>query len=179
MNNIYKQYKEEILPALKKEFQITNDLAAPKIEKIVINVGASEALSSKDVIEKIKEQVAQISGQMPRVTIAKKSISTFKLKKGDIIGVMVTLRGKKAWDFVEKFVSIVAPRMRDFRGLEKSKFDHMGNYNLGITEQILFPQVDYSKVDKIRGMEITFVISNGSPEKSLKFFELLGLPFKN
>ncbi len=179
MNNIYKQYKEEILPALKKEFQITNDLAAPKIKKIVINVGASEALSTKDVLDKIKEQVAQISGQMPRVTAAKKSISTFKLKKGDIIGVMVTLRGKKAWDFMEKFVSIVAPRMRDFRGLEKGKFDHMGNYNLGITEQILFPQIDYSKVDKIRGMEITFVISNGSPGKSLKFFELLGLPFKN
>lgn len=178
MNNLYKQYKEEILPNLKKEFQITNDLAAPKIQKIVINVGASEALTSKDVIDKIKEQVAQISGQMPRVTAAKKSISTFKLKKGDTIGVMATLRGKKAWDFMEKFVSIVAPRMRDFRGLEKGKFDHMGNYNLGITEQILFPQIDYSKVDKIRGLEITFVISNGSPEKSLKFLESMGLPFK-
>ncbi len=178
MNNLYKKYKEEILPILREEFNIANDLAAPAIKKVVLNVGAGEALSSKDVIGKIKDQVAQITGQNPRITLAKKSISTFKLKKGDAIGVMVTLRGKKAWDFIENFISIVVPRMRDFRGLEKTKFDHMGNYNLGITEQILFPQIEYSKVDKIRGLEVTFVISNSNPEKSARFFEIMGLPFR-
>lgn len=178
MNSFYKKYTEEIRPSLKEEFKIANDLAVPAIKKVVINVGAGEALSSKDVLEKIKDQVAQITGQIPRVTLAKKSISTFKLKKGDAIGVMVTLRGKKAWDFIENFIAIVVPRMRDFRGLEKTKFDHMGNYNLGLTEQILFPQIEYSKIDKIRGLEITFVISNSNPQKSIRFFELMGLPFK-
>ena len=175
MNNLYQKYQKEILPQLKTDFGIKNGMAAPKIDKIVLNIGAAEALSSKDVIEKIKEQLATISGQTPKVTLAKKSISTFKLKQGDAIGVMVTLRGKMAWDFMEKFVSIVVPRIRDFRGLPKEKFDHMGNYNIGMTEQILFPQIDYSK---IRGLEVTIVVSNGSPEKSQKLLELLGLPFK-
>jgi len=178
MNNLYKRYKKEIALALKEEFKIKNNLAVPTVKKVVINVGAGEALSSKEVIEKIKDQLAQITGQMPRVTLAKKSISTFKLKKGDAIGVMVTLRGKKAWDFIENFISIVVPRMRDFRGLDKTKFDHMGNYNLGITEQILFPQIEYSKIDKIRGLEITFVVANSTPEKSMRVFQLMGLPFK-
>jgi len=171
-------YIEKVIPELSREFNEKNALALPKIDKVVINVGASEALTSKEVIEKIKEQVALIAGQQPRISRAKKSISTFKLKEGDPIGVMVTLRGKKAWDFLEKFGKIVAPRIRDFRGLPDTKFDARGNYSYGMTEQVLFPQIDYSKVDKIRGLVFTIVIKNGTPEKSKKLLELLGLPFK-
>lgn len=171
-------YIENALPKIMEEFKIKNIHAAPKIEKVVINVGASEALNSKDVLEKIKEQVATIAGQQPRITKAKKSISTFKLKEGEPIGVMVTLRGKKAWDFLEKFAKVVAPRIRDFRGLPDNKFDRKGNYSFGMTEQILFPQIDYSKVDKVRGLVFTIVVKNSDPEKSKKLMELLGLPFR-
>ncbi|KKR78037.1 MAG: 50S ribosomal protein L5 [Candidatus Curtissbacteria bacterium GW2011_GWA1_40_9] len=171
-------YYQKVAPKLMEEFGVKNALALPRIEKVVINVGAAEALSSKDVLEKIKEQIAIITGQRPRITEAKKSISTFKLKEGDPIGVMVTLRGKMAWDFIEKFAKIIAPRIRDFRGLPDEKFDVRGNYSFGMTEQILFPQIDYAKVDKIRGLVFTIVIKNGDPEKSKKLLELLGLPFK-
>ncbi len=178
MTNLNILYKEQALPKLMEEFEIKNAFAAPRLEKVVINVGAAEALSAKDVIEKIKEQIAIIAGQQPRVTKAKKSISTFKLKEGETIGVMVTLRGQKAWDFMEKFAKIVAPRIRDFRGMPDNKFDKLGNYSFGMTEQILFPQIEYSKVDKIRGLVFTVVIKNSSPEKSKRFLELIGLPFK-
>lgn len=176
--SLLNHYIEKVIPELSREFSEKNILALPRIDKVVVNVGASEALTSKDVIEKIKEQVALIAGQQPRISRAKKSISTFKLKEGDPIGVMVTLRGKKAWDFLEKFGKIVAPRIRDFRGLPDTKFDMRGNYSFGMTEQVLFPQIDYSKVDKIRGLVFTIVIKNGTPEKSKKLLELLGLPFK-
>ena len=178
ISNLRNTYETEIKQKLMEEFKITNSLEVPSLEKIVVNVGASEALTSKEVIEKIREQVAQITGQAPRVTQARKSISTFKLKEGDHIGVMVTLRNKKAWDFLEKFAKIVAPRIRDFRGFSTDKFDHKGNYSFGMAEQILFPQVDYSKVDKVRGLVITFVIKNSNSEKSKRLMELLGLPFK-
>ncbi len=176
--SLLNHYIEKVVPELGREFGEKNALALPRIDKVVVNVGASEALTSKDVIEKIKEQVSLIAGQQPRISRAKKSISTFKLKEGDPIGVMVTLRGKKAWDFLEKFGKIVAPRIRDFRGLPDTKFDAKGNYSFGMTEQVLFPQIDYSKVDKIRGLVFTVVIKNGTPEKSKKLLELLGLPFK-
>ncbi len=170
-------YKDTVAPTLMGEFGVKNIFALPRIEKVVINVGAAEALSSKEVLAKIKEQIAVIAGQEPRVTEAKKSISTFKLKEGDPIGVMVTLRGKKAWDFLDKFGKIVAPRIRDFRGLPDDKFDAHGNYSFGMTEQILFPQIDYSKVDKVRGLVFTIVIKNSNREKSKRLLELLGLPF--
>lgn len=171
-------YRDTVVPKLQEEFNIKNSLAVPYIEKVVVNVGAAEALTSKDVIEKIKEQLSTITGQQPRVTEAKKSISTFKLKEGDPIGVMVTLRGKKAWDFIEKFGKVVAPRIRDFRGLSDDKFDAHGNFSLGMTEQILFPQIDYAKVDKVRGLVFTIVIKNSDRDKSKKLLELLGLPFR-
>ena len=178
MNNLLSVYNEEIIPKLKEEFKIKNNLAIPRIEKVVVNVGASEALTSKDVLEKINEQLAIITGQKPKITLAKKSISTFKLKQNDQIGTMVTLRSKKAWDFLDKFTKIVIPRIRDFRGLSKEKFDKSGNYSFGIAEQSIFPHLEYSKIDKTRGLVVTIVIKNGSKEKSLRFFELLGLPFK-
>lgn len=176
--SLYQKYNQEVLPKLKEEFGISNDLAAPKIEKIVLNVGVAEAIGSKDVLGKVKEQLATISGQMPKITKAKKSISAFKLKEKDQIGVMVTLRGKRAWNFLERFIAIVIPRIRDFRGLSKDKFDKAGNYSLGLTEQILFPEVDYAKIDKIRGLVVTVVIKNSDAQKSQKLLELLGAPFQ-
>lgn len=178
MSNLLSIYNEEIIPKLKEEFKIKNTLALPRIEKVVVNIGASEALTTKDILEKIKEQLAIISGQQPKITKAKKSISTFKLKQNDQIGAMVTLRNKKAWDFLDKFITIVIPRIRDFRGLSKEKFDIGGNYSIGITEQSIFPHLEYSKIDKARGLVVTIVIKNGGKEISPRFFELLGLPFK-
>lgn len=176
--SLQNKFQEEVLPKLKEEFGISNNLALPRIGKIILNVGAADALSEKTVIEKIKEQLATIAGQMPKVTLAKKSISSFKLKAGDKIGVMVTLRGRKAWDFLEKFIAIVVPRMRDFRGMSADKFDEKGNYSFGITEQILFPEIDYSKIDKVRGLVLTLVIKNSDKNKSKRMLEFLGLPFK-
>ena len=172
------KYQKEITVQMMKEFDIKNYLALPTLVKIVINASAADALSDKGVIEKIKEQIATIAGQQPRVTLAKKSISTFKLRAKDPIGVMVTLRNQKAWDFLEKFTKVVLPRIRDFRGLPSDKFDKFGNYNFGITEQIIFPEIDYSKIDKIRGLVLTFNIKNSNPEKSQKMLELLGFKFR-
>lgn len=172
------KYQKEIKIQLMEEFNVKNIHALPQISKLVINVGAAEALSDKGALEKIKDQIAVITGQHPRITLAKKSISSFKLRAKDPIGVMVTLRAKKAWDFLEKFVSIVTPRMRDFRGLPVSKFDRFGNYSYGITEQIIFPEIDYSKIDKIRGLVLTVVITNSNPEKSKRLLELIGFKFR-
>lgn len=176
--NLYEKYLKEVLPKLKEEFGIKNDLALPALEKVVLNVGAAEAISNKAILEKIKEQLAQISGQMPKITEAKKSISSFKLKEKDQIGAVVTLRGKRAWNFLERFFKVVIPRMRDFRGLQKEKFDKAGNYSIGLSEQILFPEIDYAKIDKIRGLVVTIVIKNSQPQKSQKMLELLGAPFR-
>ena len=178
MTNIISRYQEEVLPKLKEEFGLSNDLAAPRIEKIVLSSSVAEAISNRDVLEKVKDQLAIIAGQRPAARLAKKSISAFKLKEKDPIGVMVTLRGKKAWVFLEKLISIVMPRMRDFRGLSQSKFDKSGNYSLGLDEQILFPEIDYSKIDKIRGLVVTIVIKNSNEQKSQRLFELLGMPFR-
>ncbi len=176
--SLYKKYQDEALPKLKEEFGIKNSLAAPRIEKVVLNIGVAEAITAKDVLDKVKAQLATITGQMPRVTLAKKSISSFKLKEKDPIGVMVTLRGKKAWNFLERFFAVVLPRIRDFRGLPKEKFDHAGNYSLGLAEQILFPEIDYSKIDKIRGLVVTIVVKNSQKGKSERLLELLGARFK-
>ncbi|KKR86544.1 MAG: 50S ribosomal protein L5 [Candidatus Curtissbacteria bacterium GW2011_GWA1_41_11] len=178
MSSLSDKYVKEVVPKLKEEFGLKNNLSLPRIEKIVLNTGAAEALSDKGAIEKISEQMAAIAGQQPSVTKARHSISTFKLKSGDKIGVMVTLRGKKTWNFLEKFIATVAPRMRDFRGMPTEKFDQKGNYSFGITEQILFPEIDYSKVDKTRGLVMTLVIKNSNRDKSKRVLELLGLPFK-
>lgn len=177
--NFSQTYKTEIVPKLKEAFSLENDLSAPRLGKVVINAGVADAISDKAVLKKVESQMATISGQMPKVTLAKKSISAFKLKEKDPIGVTVTLRGKKAWNFIERFIGIVMPRMRDFRGLPMDKFDRFGNYSLGIPEQILFPEIDYAKVDKIRGLVVTFVIKNSNREKSQKFMEMLGFKFRN
>jgi len=178
MTNLVDKYRKEALPKLKEEFDLKNDLAAPAVEKVVVNMGLAEGSSNKEVLQKAKVQLAAIAGQRPRVTKAKKAIASFKLRAGDQIGLMATLRKKKAWNFLEKFIKITVPRMRDFRGLDPGNFDKSGNYSLGITEQILFPEVDYSKIDKIRGLVVTIVVKNSDPAKTKRLFELLGMPFK-
>jgi large subunit ribosomal protein L5 len=178
MTAIFSKYQKEVVPKLKEEFNLKNDLALPILEKIVINAGIADAITTKEVIDKVAGQLAAVSGQKPKVTKAKKAISSFKLKQGDVIGVAVTLRGKRAWHFLEKLISIVIPRMRDFRGVNQSKFDKFGNYTFGFTEQIIFPEIDYSKVDKIRGLSVTIVVKKSDIEKSKRFFELLGLPLR-
>lgn len=176
--SLLNKYQKEIKTQLMEEFNIKNVHALPQISKVVINAGAAEALSDKGTLEKIKDQIATISGQQPKITLAKKSISSFKLRAKDPIGVMVTLRSKKAWDFLEKFTTIVTPRIRDFRGLPISKFDRFGNYSYGITEQIIFPEIEYSKIDKIRGLVLTVVIKKSTPEKSRRLLELIGFKFR-
>jgi len=178
MTNLITKYQQEVLPKLKEEFGLVNNLAIPKVEKIVLNSSVVEAIENKEALEKVKDQLATISGQRPAVRRARQSISAFKLKEKDPIGVVVTLRGKKAWNFLEKLIAIVIPRMRDFRGLLQSKFDKNGNYSLGISEQILFPEIDYSKIDRIRGLVVTIVVKNSNKEKSQRLLELLGAPFK-
>jgi len=178
MTAIFSKYQKKVIPKLKEEFNLKNDLALPLLEKIVINTGIAEAITNKEVIDKVKDQLAAISGQQPKITKAKKAISSFKLTQGDIIGVAVTLRGKRAWHFLEKLISIVIPRMHDFRGVPESKFDKFGNYTFGFSEQIVFPEIDYSKIDKIRGLSVTVVLKNSGIDKSKRFFELLGLPLQ-
>lgn len=176
--NIKQNYQEKIVPMLMQEFGIDNRMAVPRIKKVVINIGLKEAVSDKGVLEKVREQMSIISGQKPKTTTAKQSIAGFKVREGDPVGLTVTLRGSKMYDFVTKLFSIVLPRVRDFQGVSSKAFDSAGNYTLGITEQIVFPEIDYSKVDKIRGLEVTFVLANADPIISRRFLELLGMPFE-
>lgn len=168
----------EIASTLKKELGIKNVMAVPKLIKIVINTGLGEALINKKVIESMQEQLANICGQKPVTTYAKRDISTFKLRKGEPIGLKATLRGKRMHNFLEKLVKIVLPRIRDFRGINNNGFDGHGCFTFGMTEQIVFPEIEYSKIDKIRGMEITFVTSGKTQKETKKLLEMLGIPFK-
>jgi large subunit ribosomal protein L5 len=171
-------YNTDIKPKLMKDLSIKNPMALPVIKKVVINVGVGEAVSNKNVIEKVVEQLTLISGQKPVVTKARKSVSAFKVRKGIPLGVKVTLRGKRMYEFLEKLTKIVIPRLRDFRGIEGSTVDPHGNLNLGFAEQTLFPEIEFDKVDKIRGLEVTVVTDARNQEKGRKLFELLGVPFK-
>ena len=152
MSFIFEKYKKEIVPKLMKEMGIKNFLAVPKLQKIILNVGLGEALKDKGVINKVSEQLSAISGQAPIVTLAKKSIAGFKLRKGNPIGLKVTLRGKRMYNFFEKLVTIVLPNVKDFRGVSVKSFDSSGNYTLGIKEQTVFSELEFTKVDKIRGL---------------------------
>lgn len=172
------QYIKEIRPKLMKELSIANPMAAPKLVKITVNCGLGEALKDKKVIEKMSEQLAIITGQKPQVTSAKRAISTFKLRAGDVIGLKSTLRGRRMYDFFTKFVTIALPRVRDFRGVAKKGFDGRGNYTIGIKEQTIFPELEYSKVDKVRGFEVTLVTSAPNDEQAKKLLEFLGMPFE-
>lgn len=156
---------------------VPHPLAVPKLKKIILNVGLGEALTKKEVLEKVSGQIAQICGQKPKITRAKKSIAGFKLSAGDPIGLAVTLRRKRMLAFLKKLVAIVLPRIRDFKGLSVRGFDGQGNYTLGIREQIVFPEIDYTQVDKARGMEITIVTTAKNNEEGKKLLEIWGMPF--
>ena len=172
-------YNQEIKKKLKDELKLNNVMQVPKVVKIIVNVGAGEAVSNKAVLEKIQEQIGLITGQKAIITKARKSISAFKIRKGLPIGVKVTLRDKKMYSFLEKFVKITVPRFRDFRGIKENSIDQHGNLNLGINEQTIFPEIDFDKIDKIRGLEITIVTNANTKEKGKKLFEMLGIPFQS
>lgn len=178
MTQAEKNYQETIVPTLMKDLAITNRMAVPKLLKIVINCSLGEALNDKKVIEKASEQLSIITGLHPVVTKAKKAISSFKLREGDPIGIKVTLRGKRMYDFLTRLVGVALPRVRDFRGIPKRGFDGKGNYTLGIAEQTIFPDLEYSLVDRVRGFEATFVTSAQTDNHAKALLTLLGLPFE-
>jgi large subunit ribosomal protein L5 len=178
MSSFQEYYNREIKPKLMSELKTKNPMELPRVIKIVVNVGAGEAVTNKGALEKIQEQLTTITGQKPVVTKARKSISAFKIRKGQPIGAKVTLRGKRMYEFLEKLVKIVIPRLRDFRGISENSIDQNGNLNIGFSEQTIFPEVDYDKIDKIRGLEVTIVTENADKEKGKKYYELLGIPFK-
>lgn len=176
--NLKKEYQEKIAPKLAKELELANVLTAPRMDKIVINVGLSEAMENKKTLEAASNDLAVITGQKPKVAKARQSIAGFKLRAGQPIGLMVTLRGQRMYDFFAKLVKVVLPRLRDFQGVSLKSFDGQGNYSLGISEQIVFPEVDHAKIDKVRGLEITIVTNAKTDEKAKKLLALLGMPFE-
>ncbi len=172
------KYKNEIAPALAKEFGITNPMAVPKIEKIVINMGVGEAIANAKILETAVEEIRAITGQKPVVTKAKKSIASFKLRQGMNIGTMVTLRGERMYEFLDRLIAVSLPRVRDFRGISPKAFDGRGNYTLGIKEQLIFPEIDFNKVDKTRGMNISIVTTAKTDEQGRTLLKMFGMPFR-
>lgn len=177
MNRLRDKYLKEAKDKLKKELKIAHELAVPKLLKIVINVGVGEAKDNAGILEKVRNNILAIAGQTPVVTRAKKSISSFKLTQGASIGLMVTLRGEKMYSFLDKLINVVLPRVRDFRGVSDRSFDKQGNFNLGLREQIIFPEVDYKNIDKPRGLQITIATTAKTKEEGKRLLELLGMPF--
>ncbi len=178
MSNFKDDYNQAGRKKLGTELKIANIMGVPRVEKIVLNVGVGEATTNKNVLEKVREQLGLISGQRPVITKARKSISAFRVREGLPIGVKVTLRGKNMYLFLEKLVKIVIPRLRDFRGVSDLNIDQHGNLNLGFNEQTIFPEIDYDKVDKVRGLQITIVTNAKTKEQGKKLFEVIGVPFK-
>ena len=178
MESLYETYKKEIRPKLHTELEIKNVMQVPELRKIVVNIGMGEALTNKKILDDASAQMTLITGQKPIITKARRAISAFKLRAGQPIGVKVTLRGKRMYDFLTKLARIVLPRMRDFRGIDAKFLDGQGNLTIGFKEQIVFPEIEYSSVDKIRGLEVTLVTSARSDEHGKRLFELLGIPFK-
>lgn len=177
MSRLKERYVQEIQGALKEKFKYTSIMQVPKIEKIVINIGLGEAKENPKAIESAMSDLMQITGQRPIVTKAKKSIAAFKLRAGVSIGCKVTLRGEKMFIFMDKLFNVALPRVRDFRGVSTNSFDGRGNYSLGIREQLIFPEIEYDKIDKIRGMDITFVTTAKSDEEAKELLTMLGMPF--
>ena len=179
MSRLRERYEKEVAPALKKEFGYSNVMAIPRIRKVVVNMGLGDATQNAKIIDVGADELARIAGQKPVVTRAKKSIAQFKVRKGMPIGTMVTLRGERMWEFLDRLISVALPRVRDFRGVSPRGFDGRGNYTLGLKDQLLFPEIDYMKVDKARGMNISVVTSARTDEESRKLLQLLGMPFRN
>ena len=172
------KYVKEVLPVLMKEFSLENPMAAPKLEKIVVNMGVGEATQNAKLIDPAASEVTQITGQKPIVTKAKKSIAQFKVREGNPIGVMVTLRGDRMYEFFDRLVNVALPRVRDFRGVPTKSFDGRGNFTLGVRDQLIFPEIDYSKVEKMKGMNITIVTTAGNDDQARALLKHMGMPFR-
>jgi large subunit ribosomal protein L5 len=177
MQRLKKQYREEVRPALVEEFGYDNVMEAPRLQKIVVNVGVGEGPDNPRALDHTVQDIMTITGQRPVVTRAKRSISAFKIREGDAIGVKVTLRGERMWAFLDRLVNVALARQRDFRGV-KDKLDGRGNYTVGLTEQLVFPEIDYDSVDQVRGMEITMVTTAETDEEGRRLLDLLGMPFR-
>ena len=178
MSRLKEKYLNDVVPALEKEFGYKNVMAIPKIEKVVINMGLGEATANAKVMEVATDELSRVTGQKPVVRRAKKSIAQFKLREGMPVGAMVTLRGERMYEFLDRLVSIALPRVRDFKGISPRGFDGRGNYTLGLRDQLIFPEIDYMKVDKARGMNVSVVTSAKSDEEAKKLLQLMGLPFR-
>jgi large subunit ribosomal protein L5 len=177
MARLRDKYREEVVPELMKEFDYSNVMQVPELKKIVVNIGLGEAISNAKALEAAVEDLSTITGQRPVVTRAKKSIAAFKLRAGMPIGAMVTLRGPRMYEFLDRLVSITLPRIRDFRGVSPNSFDGRGNYTLGLQEQLAFPEIDYDKIDRTRGLEMSLVTSAKNDEEGRRLLALLGMPF--
>ena len=171
------RYREEIVPELVKEFGYANVMQAPRVQKVTLNVGVGEAVANAKALDAVSEDIATITGQHPVITRAKNSISNFKLREGMPIGVTVTLRGDRMWEFLDRTLNAALPRIRDFQGVNPNSFDGRGNYSLGLREQMMFPEIEYDKIDKVRGMQITVCTSAKTDEEGKRLLELLGMPF--
>jgi len=171
------RYRKEIVPALVKEFGYANVMQAPRVEKVTLNVGTGEAVQNAKALDAASGDIATITGQHPVITRAKKSIANFKLREGMPIGVMVTLRGDRMWEFLDRTLNAALPRIRDFQGVSPNSFDGRGNYSMGIREQVIFPEIEYDKIDKIRGMQITICTTAKTDEEGQRLLEMMGMPF--
>jgi large subunit ribosomal protein L5 len=178
MSRLRDRYTKDVVPTLKKEFGYKNVMAIPKIEKVVVNMGLGEATQNAKIVDAGADELARVTGQKPVITRAKKSIAQFKVRKGMPIGTMVTLRGERMWEFLDRLIAVALPRVRDFRGVSPRGFDGRGNYTLGLKDQLLFPEIDYMKVDKARGMNVSVVTTAKTDEESRKMLQLLGMPFR-
>jgi large subunit ribosomal protein L5 len=178
MNRLKDRYQSEVVPALVKSLNFDNVMQVPKLEKIVLNIGLGEALDNPKVLEAAATDLTAITGQKPVITKARVSVANFKLREGRSIGSKVTLRGERMWAFMDRLVNVVLPRVRDFRGISRDAFDGRGNYTLGLREQLIFPEIEYDKIDKIRGLEITIVTTAKSDDHAAALLEMLGMPFR-
>ena len=172
------RYEKEVRPALMKEFELSNPMAAPKLHKIVVNMGVGEATQNAKILDPAANELGQITGQKPIVTKARKSIAAFKVRAGMPIGAMVTLRGDRMYEFFDRLVNVALPRVRDFRGVSTKSFDGRGNYTLGVRDQLVFPEIDYAKVDKLKGMNVTIVTTASSDDQARALLKHLGMPFR-
>lgn len=179
MSRLKERYEKDVIPALQKEYSYKNEMAIPKLEKIVINMGVGEAIQNAKLLDSAAEELALIVGQKPVVTRAKKSIASFKLRKGMAIGCSVTLRGERMYEFFDRLVNIALPRVRDFRGLSSKSFDGRGNYTIGLRDQLIFPEIDYARVSKIKGMNVSMVTTAKTDDEARTLLRLLGLPFRS
>lgn len=177
-SRIKDKYQQEVVPALRKEFNYKNPMQVPMIKKVVVNIGMGEAIQNAKAMDAAVSDLASITGQRPVITRAKRSVAAFKLREGMQIGCMVTLRGERMYHFLDKLMNVALPRLRDFQGVSPEAFDGHGNYTLGLREQLVFPEIDYDKVDKLRGMEVSIVTSARTDEEGRQLLKLMGMPFK-